>query len=89
MAGTGSVCKSCTGLGSNPCLKQPLQPPMTPIPQGFWVCGGCPPTLPCEWGADGSRPPTACGSASLFWGCRFPESQATLCLPLAPGWTEP
>lgn len=40
MAGAGSVYRSCTGLGGNCCLKQPLQPPMTPIPQGLWVCGG-------------------------------------------------
>lgn len=52
MAGAGSICKSCTGLGSNCCLKQPLQSPMTPIPQGLWVCGGpLDPSLPvgCWW----------------------------------------
>lgn len=74
MAGAGSVCRSWTGLGSDRCLKQPLQSPHGPDSPGDLGL----------WGPLRAFPaPAAWGSASPFWGCRFPQSQAAPCLPLA------
>lgn len=85
MAGAGSVCRSCTGLGGNRCLKQPHDPdspgalclwgPLRTFPASGVLAAVehlLPGTLPPCFGADSSpshRLPRAC--------------------PLLSGWTEP